>query len=276
VPGVKILVPLKQVSDPDCANQVKAVGDRVDTAGLFWKTNPFDEYALEAALRLTENGKAPKIRLGEVVVVTLGPKEAEGTLRSALAAGANRAIRVEATDEALDGRLVAHALKTIVEEENPELIILGEKSVDGEGHHVGQALAAMLDYPMVSSATSIREEEEGALVRREIDGGHCTVRIRFPAVVTVDLGIVGSEGVWAKSTEADFSYYDGIRFVPFTGVLQARKRDIATRTLQEVAPGITLGSTYHCFEAPPLRKPGIIVKDVAELMDKLANEARVL
>ena len=106
---MKILVPLKRVADPDNANKVKipASGDKIETTGLEWKPNPFDEYALEAALRLTENGKAPKQRLGEVVVVTLGPKECEQTLRSALATGADRAIRVDTTDEALDGRLVA-------------------------------------------------------------------------------------------------------------------------------------------------------------------------
>ena len=104
---MKVLVPLKRVSDPDNANKIKiaAGGAAVDTTGLEWKTNPFDEYALEAALRLTENGKAPKQRLGEVVVATLGPKECEQTLRAALATGADRAIRIEATDDALDGRL---------------------------------------------------------------------------------------------------------------------------------------------------------------------------
>lgn len=273
---MKVLVPLKRVSDPDCSNQVKAVGDRIDTTDISWKTNPFDECALEAALRLTENGRAPKTRLGEVVVVTLGSKDAESVLRSALAAGANRAIRVEATDDALDGRRVAHALKTIVEEEKPDLVLLGEKAVDSEGNHVGQALAAMLDYPMIGGASSMHEEDGGALVRRDVDGVRCTLRVRFPAVVTVDLGIVGTTGIVGKNSESDFSYYDGIRFVPFTAVLQAKKRDIVTRTLDEVAHGITLSSTYSRFEPPPKRKPGIIVKDVAELVDRLANEARVL
>lgn len=273
---MKVLVPLKRVPDPDRADQVRAVGDRVDTSGLSWKTNPFDEYALEAALRLTENGKIAKVRLGEVVVVTLGPKDADSTLRAALAAGANRAIRVETTDDALDGRLVAHALKTIVEEERPDVILLGEKVVDSEGNHVGQALAAMLDYPLVTSATGIHEEDGGALIRREVEGGRCTLRIRYPAVVMVDSGIVGSDGVVANHTEAGFTYYDGVRFVPFTAILRAKKGEIALRTLDDVAPGISLASTYCRFDPPPRRKPGILVKDVAELMDKLLNDARVL
>jgi electron transfer flavoprotein beta subunit len=275
---VKILVPLKRVSDPDFANRirVRVSGNHIDTASIPWKTNPFDEYALEAALRLTENGKMPKSRLGEVVVVTLGPKDAESTLRSALAAGASRAIRVEATDDVLDGRIVAHVLKAIVEEERPDLILLGEKAVDSESNHVGQALAAMLDYPMVTSATSIREEDSGVLVQKEHNGGRCTFRIRFPAVATVDLGIIGTNGIIAKNTEADFSYYDGVRFVPFTAILQAKKKSLATRTLAELAPGMILASDYYRFDSPPKRKPGVLVKDVAELMDRLVNEAHAL
>jgi electron transfer flavoprotein beta subunit len=273
---VKVLVPIKRVADPDSANQIKVVRDRIDTTGTSWKTNPFDECALEAALRLTEDGKAPKTRVGEVVVVTLGPKDAESVLRSALACGANRAIRVEAEDESLDGRLVAHALMTIVEEERPDLVLLGDKAVDSEGNHVGHALAAMLDYPLVTRASRIVEDEAGALVRREADGIRRTLRVRFPAIVTVDLEIVCPGGVSGRHTAEDFSYYDGVRFVSFTAVLQARKRDIVTRTLDEIAPGIGLGATYHQVDLTPKRKPGILVKDVAELVDRLANEARVL
>jgi electron transfer flavoprotein alpha/beta subunit len=102
------------------------------------------------------------------------------------------------------------------------------------------------------------------------------MRVRFPAIVAVDLDIVGTEGVIGKNTEKDFSYYDGVRFVPFTAILQAKKKDIVTRTLDELAPGIGLGATYHHFDQSPKRKPGILVKDVAELVDRLANEARVL
>ena len=124
---MKILVALKRVSDPDNANKVKipAAGDKIDTSGLEWKPNPFDEYALEAALRLTENGQQPKTRAGEVVVVTFGPKETETTLRAALATGADRAIRVDATDDALDGDLVARALKSIVDKEYPDVVLFG-------------------------------------------------------------------------------------------------------------------------------------------------------
>ena len=158
---MKILVPLKRVADPANHNKVKIPpsGDKIDTSGLEWQINPFDLYALETALRLTENGKTPKKREGEVVVITLGPKETETNLRSALATGADRAIRVETTDEALDGRLVALALKKLVEEEKPDLVVMGKQVVDGENNMVGQALAELLGWPTAISgaATSNRK-----------------------------------------------------------------------------------------------------------------------
>jgi electron transfer flavoprotein beta subunit len=189
---VKVLVALKRVADPDNANKVKiaAGGAAIDTTGLEWKPNPFDEYALEAALRLTENGKAPKARLGEVVVVTLGPKETEQTLRDALATGADRAIRVEATDDQLDGQLVANALQALVDAEKPDLVLMGKQAVDGDSNQVGQILAERLDWPMATFAATIKEEEGALLVGREVDGGVLTLRVKLPAVVTVDLRIV--------------------------------------------------------------------------------------
>src|SRR5258708_23787297 len=126
-PVVKVLVPLKRVSDPGNANKIKIAGGKVDTTGLEWKPNPFDEYAVETALRLTENGTSPKQRLGEVIVVTFGPKETEMTLRAALATGADRAIRVDSTDDQLDGDLVARALKAICDKEKPDLVLCGKQ-----------------------------------------------------------------------------------------------------------------------------------------------------
>jgi len=157
--SVKILVPIKRVADPDNANKVRigAGGQKIDTGNLEWKLNPFDEYALEAALRLNEDGKAPKARLGEVVVVSLGPKEVETNLRSALATGAERALRIDASDDQLDGRLVALALKKVVEEEKPDLILMGKQAVDGDSNQVGQILAELLDYPMATFAAKLRK-----------------------------------------------------------------------------------------------------------------------
>lgn len=273
---MKILVPIKRVIDPQSAGKVRCLADRVDTAGLDWKMNPFDEYALEAALRLTEDGKAPTTRLGEVIVVTLGPEEAESTLRTGLAIGADRAIHIQGSDDELDGRRVVHVLKAVVADEKPDLVLLGKQTVDGEGNYVGQALAAMLDYPMVFAATSLRETDDGMLVERQLNGAQCLMRVRFPAVVTVGLRIATPLSVYSKATALTFEYYDGVRFASLPAVMRARKKPLASRLLSELAPGIELTSRYWQFVTPPLRKPGFLVKDIAELIDRLANEARVI
>jgi electron transfer flavoprotein beta subunit len=275
---MKILVPLKRVSDPDNANKIKiaAGGNAVDTSGLEWKTNPFDEYALEAALRLTENAKAPKQRLGEVVVVSLGPKEAETTLRAALATGADRAIRVEATDDALDGRLVALALKALVDSEKPDLVVLGKQAVDGDSNQVGQRLAELLDWPMATFAATIREESGALLVGREVDGGVITLRVKLPAVVTVDLRIVAPTSVYSLHTDPSHKYSDGVRFAPLPAIMAAKKKPLDVKALTELAPGQTLTNRTLKFERPPARSAGIRVKDPAELVDKLINVSKVI
>ena len=275
---MKVLVSLKRVSDPDNANKIKIApnGAAVDTTGLEWKTNPFDEYALEAALRLTENGKAPKQRLGEVVVVTFGPKECEQTLRSALATGADRAIRVDTTDDALDGRLVAHALKSIVAAEKPDVVLLGKQAVDGDSNQVGQRLAELLDWPMATFAATIREEPGALLVGREVDGGVLTLRVRLPAVVTVDLRIVAPASVYSSHTEAAHKYGDGVRFAPLPAIMAAKKKPLDTKTLAELAPGVALTTKTLKFEKPAARSAGVKVKDVSELVEKLITVAKVL
>ncbi len=276
---LKILVPIKRVADPDNANKIKInpAGSAVDTSGLEWKMNPFDEYALEAALRLTENGKAPKARIGEVVVVTFAGKEAETTLRAALATGADRAIRVDTTDDALDGRLVALALKALVLAEKPDLGVMGKQAVDGDTNQVGQRLAELVDWPMATFAASVREEAENVLlVGREVDGGTLNLRVRLPAVVTVDLRIVAGASVHSRHTEAAFKYNDGVRFAPLPAIMAAKKKPLDTKTLAELAPGEKLTSPYARFERPSQRKAGIKVKDVAELVQRLSTEAKVI
>lgn len=275
---MKVLVALKRVADPDNANKVKiaAGGASVDTTGLEWKPNPFDEYALEAALRLTENGKAPKQRLGEVVVVTIGPKEVEQTLRAALATGADRAIRVEATDDQLDGRLVANALKAIVDAEKPDVVLMGKQAVDGDSNQVGQRVAELLDWPMATFAATIKEEEGALLVGREVDGGVLTVRVKLPAVVTVDLRIVAPLSVFSKVTEASFKYNDGVRFAPLPAIMAAKKKPLDVKPLGELVAGATLTTRYLKFERPAQRAAGVKVKDVPELVEKLANVAKVI
>jgi electron transfer flavoprotein beta subunit len=276
---VKILVALKRVADPDNANKVRiaAGGERVDTGNLEWKLNPFDEYALEAALRLTEDGKAPKQRLGEVVAVSLGPKEVETNLRSALATGADRAIRVEADDDKLDGRLVALALQKLVLEEKPDLVLMGKQAVDGDSNQVGQVLAELLDYPMATFAATIEEEASGSLkVSREVDGGVAVVRVRLPALVTVDLRIVAPASVYSAKTDRGFKYNEGVRFAPLPAIMQAKRKKLDVKQLAELTGDTALRTRYRKFAPPAQRKAGAKVASVAELVTKLANEAKVI
>lgn len=275
---MKILVPVKRVADPDNANKMKVSPDgaQVTSEGLEWKINPFDEYALEAALRLTENGASPKKREGEVVVVTMAPKEAETTLRSALATGADRAIRVEAGDDDLDGRVVAHALRKLVEEEKPDVVLMGKQTVDGDSNQVGQMLAELLDWPMATFAATLRQEQDGSLlVGREVDGGVLSLRVRPPCLVTVDLRIVSPEGVYSSLTDPSFKYNEGVRFAPLPAIMQAKRKPLTVRPLSELTD-VALTTKYTKFELPAKRSAGVKVKDVAELVQKLTEEARVL
>jgi electron transfer flavoprotein beta subunit len=276
---VKVIVALKRVADPDNANKVTVLADgsAVQTSGLEWRLNPFDEYALEAALRLTENGAQPKSRRGEVVVVSLAPKEAETTLRAALAMGADRALRIEASDDQLDGRLVALAFARIVATEKPDLVLMGKQTVDGESNQVAQRLAELLDWPMATFAATVVEEAEGVLsVGREVDNGVLTLRLRLPAVVSVDLRIVGGSSVRSHFTDVNFRYSDGVRFAPLPAIMAAKKKPLETQALEPLLAGAALTNRYRRFERPPQRKSGIKVKDVAELVERLTNEAKVV
>ncbi len=275
---MKVLVALKRVADPDNANKVKvpAGGEQIDTTGLEPKMNPFDEYALEAALRLTEDGKAPKTRLGEIVVVTAGPKESEPTLRSALAMGADRAIRIEADDSELDGLMVAQALKKVVEAESPDLVILGKQAVDGDSNQVGQLLAELLDYPMATFAATITQESENKLlVGREVDGGVLNVRLTTPCLITVDLRVVASKSVYSTATDPTFEYNEGVRFAPLPAIMKAKRKPLSVQPLAELT-NATLQTHYVSFGSPATRSAGVRVKDVGELVSKLKDEARVL
>jgi len=275
---VKILVPIKRVADPDNANKVKvpASGATVDTSGLEWKPNPFDEYALEAALRLTENGASPAKRNGEVIAVTFGPADTKTTLQSAMATGADRSIRVDAKDDELDGWTVARSLKAIVEKEKPDLVLMGKQAVDGDTNQVGQILAELLDWPMATFAATIQEESGAVLVGREVDGGVATLRVKLPALVTVDLRIVAPQSVYSSQTPKTHKYADGVRFAKLASIMAAKKKPMQELKLADVSGGGALKVTYAGFTPPPGRKAGIKVKDVAELVQKLKNEAKVI
>jgi electron transfer flavoprotein beta subunit len=260
------------------SNKVKvtADGSKVETTGLEWKPNPFDEYAVEAALRLTEDGKKPKVRAGEVVVVTLGPKETETTLRAMLATGADRAIRIEAEDDQLDGNIVARALQAIVEEEKPDYVLMGKQAVDGDTNQVAQLLAEYLGWPQATFAATIKESNGELEVGREVDGGMIRVKLKSPAVVSVDLRIVAPTSVYSSMTDPNFKYNDGVRFAALPAIMKAKRKPLAVKKLSEVAGDAKARINYVKFLPPKSRAAGIKVKDVAELVDKLKNEAKVL
>lgn len=272
---MKILVPVKQVADPDRSDKIGVLADRIEVAGLDGKINPFDECAVEAALRLTEDGRVPTQRKGEVVIVSLGPPVVESAMRSALAMGADRAIRIDTVDEALDGRRVAHALRAIVLREQPDLVLMGKQTADGDGQHVGQALGAMLEYPTVASAVSIRQKGTELVVQSGSETALSTFRMGLPGVVTVDLRIASALGVYSELTDPMFEYYDGVRFAALRAVMNAKKKPLSVLSLDELHLKVEGGLRYAGFEAPPQRTPGVRVKDVLELVEKLTTEAGV-
>lgn len=277
---MRILVALTRAIDPDNANRVRVSADglSVDRADLEYKTNPFDEYALEAALRLTEAGGAPKARLGDVAIVAVGTIDAEAIpLRHGLALGADRAIRVDADESMLDGAIVARALCAIAQREQPDLVILGKQSVDTESSQVGQRLAELLDWPMATCAATILEEPEGTLrVGREVDRGVQTVRLTPPAVITTDLRVVAPTSVRSKHTAAAFEYPRGVRYAPLPAILKARRKPLEVIALDALV-GRSQPSIRCVRYAPaPTRPMGRKVLDVDELVRALSEQAQVL
>jgi electron transfer flavoprotein beta subunit len=215
--------------------------------------------------------------VGEVVVVTFGAKDTETTLRSALATGADRAIRVDMTDDKLDGDLVARALKSLVEKEKPDLVLCGKQAVDGDSNQVGQLLAEYLGWPQATFAATIKsEDDKSLLVGREVDGGTIHLRVTLPAVVSVDLRIVAPKSVKSKHTADSHAYPDGVRFAALMAIMAAKKKPLAEVKLTDLTSDIALKINYTSFELPPARKAGIKVKSVSELVEKLKTEAKVL
>jgi len=275
---LKILVAVKRVADPENLNKVKLTPQgALDTSGLEQKASPYDEYALETALRLTENGASPKTRLGEVVVVTFGPKNAEQMLRAMLGTGADRAIRVDATDEALDGDVVARGLKAIVEKEKVDVVILGYQQAEHESNEVGQMLAEHLGWPQATFAASVRSEDDKALVvGREVEGGTAEIRCQLPAVLCVNDKIVHPKSVRSKHTPESHAYQDGVRFAALMAIMAAKKKPLTEMPLSDVVADPSLKVQYTKAELPPRRSAGVRVSDVKELVAKLKTEAKVI
>jgi electron transfer flavoprotein beta subunit len=277
---VKILVPVKRVCDPDNANKVKVSGDgtAVTSDGLEWKPNPFDEYAVEAALRLNENA-AKNEKLGETIVVSFGPADVQQTMRQTLAMGADRGVLVQAEDKQLDSLVVARALKALVDKEKPELVLMGKQAVDGDSNAVGQMLAEMLGWPMATFAAGISTNDGGKTltVEREVDTGVLTLKVKLPAVVTVDLRIVAPPSIKNGATPDTHKYNEGARYASLKGIMQAKKKPIEQVQLSAVGSDTTLSTTYSKFELPPKRTGSTtFVETVDDLLDKLKNVAKVL
>ena len=249
---MKILVPVKRVIDYNVKPRVKADGTGVDLANVKMSMNPFDEIAVEEALRLREKGAAT-----EVIAVSVGPAKATETLRTALAMGADRAILVQ-TDDEVEPLAVAKILKAIADAEQPGLVILGKQAIDDDSNQTGQMLAALMGRPQGTFANEVSVEGDHITVKREIDGGLETVKLAMPAIVTTDLRL------------------NQPRYASLPNIMKAKKKPLDEKAPADfgadVAPRLKVLKT----EEPGGRKAGVKVGSVAELVDKLKNEAGVL
>jgi electron transfer flavoprotein beta subunit len=272
---VKILVPLKRVPDPELKTKIK--DGAIDLSAANWVVNTFDEYAVETALRLIENA-ADGSRNGEVVVVTIGPDDAAQQLRSALAMGADRAIRVASDDRELDAGVVVAVLAKIVETEKPDLILMGKQAVDGDTNQVGQMLAGRLELPQATFAASVElgADKRSLTVGREVDAGVESKKVALPAVVTVDLRIVSPKAVKNGVTPASHEYQEGPRYASLKGIMAAKKKPLETRALADLGVSAAPSVKQVGVELPPPRVAGRKVADVAELVRLLKDEAKAL
>ncbi|MCM2475204.1 electron transfer flavoprotein subunit beta/FixA family protein [Rhizobium sp. CG5] len=249
---MKIVVPVKRVVDYNVKIRVKPDGSGVELANVKMSMNPFDEISVEEALRLKEAGKA-----SEVVVVSIGPAKAEETLRTGLAMGADRAILVE-TDDIVEPLAVAKILKGIVEAEAPGLVIVGKQAIDDDANQTGQMLSALLGWAQGTFASKIEIGDGKASVTREVDGGLQTIEIKLPAVVTTDLRL------------------NEPRYASLPNIMKAKKKPLDKKTPADFGVDTTARLKVLKTEEPSGRKAGVKVKSVAELVDKLKNEAGVL
>lgn len=283
---MKILVPIKRVADPDNASKLKVSSDgrAVTSEGLEWKMNPFDDWSLEAALRLTENAADKNARTGEVVLVSIGPNDenTQRIIREGLAKGAERGILVAAEDGALDAGVVAAVLKAIVDKEKPDLVVMGKQAADGDSNVAGTVLAEKLGWPIVNYAMRIKTKDDGKTleVQRELDTGVATVKVTGPAVVTTSDRILHPESVKNGVTPDDHKYAKlevGGRYASLKGIMQAKKKPIEQMSLSDLGVDTKRALNYTKFELPPARSgETTFVADVAELVDKLHNVAKVI
>lgn len=249
---MKALVAVKRVVDYNVKVRVKADGSDVDIGNVKMSMNPFDEIAVEEAVRLKEAGK-----VSEIVAVSLGEKKCEETLRTALAMGADRAVHVK-TDAKLEPLAVAKLLKAVADKENPQILLLGKQAIDDDANQVAQMLAALLNAAQGTFASKVQIEGEEALVTREIDGGEETVALKLPAVISADLRL------------------NEPRFVKLPNIMAAKKKPLEKLSPADLAVDISPRLNTVKFAEPKARQAGVKVADVAELVGKLKNEAKVI
>ncbi|MEY4208881.1 MAG: hypothetical protein RLZZ20_2033 [Pseudomonadota bacterium] len=249
---MKVLVPVKRVVDYNVKVRVKSDGSGVDIANVKMSMNPFDEIAVEEAMRLKEGGKAT-----EVVAVSCGVTQCQETLRTAMAIGADRGILLE-TDAELQPLAVAKLLKAIADKEQPQLIILGKQAIDDDCNQTGQMLAALLGWPQATFASKMVIEGDKAIVTREVDGGLETVSLSLPAIVTTDLRL------------------NEPRYVTLPNIMKAKKKQLDVVKPDELGVDVTPRLKTLKVAEPPKRSAGTMVPDVATLVAKLKNEAKVI
>jgi electron transfer flavoprotein beta subunit len=249
---MKVLVPVKRVVDYNVKVRVKSDGSSVDIANVKMSMNPFDEIAVEEAIRVKEAGKAT-----EVIAVSCGVTQCQETLRTAMAIGADRAVLVE-SDADLQPLAVAKLLKALVDKEQPQLVILGKQAIDDDCNQTGQMLAALLGWPQATFASKLVVEDGKAVVTREVDGGLETVSLKLPAIVTTDLRL------------------NEPRYVTLPNIMKAKKKPLDVVKPEDLGVDVTPRLKTLKVTEPPKRSAGAMVPDVATLVAKLKNEAKVI
>jgi electron transfer flavoprotein beta subunit len=242
---MKILVPVKRVIDYNVKPRVKADGTGVDLANVKMSMNPFDEIAVEEAIRLKEKGAAT-----EIVAVSVGPAKAAETLRTALAMGADRAILIE-TDEEVEPLAVAKILKAIADEEAPGLVILGKQSISDDSNQTGQMLAALMGRPQGTFANTVEVDGDSVIVKREVDGGLQTVKLAMPAIVTTDLRL------------------NEPRYASLPNIMKAKQKPLSVKTAGDYGVDLTPRLKTIKVAEPPVRQAGEKVADVTALVEKV-------
>ncbi len=249
---MKLLVPVKRVIDYNVKVRVKSDNTGVETSNVKMSMNPFDEIAVEEAVRMKEAGTVE-----EIIAVSMGVQQCQETIRTALAMGADRGIHVK-SDEELQPLAVAKLLKALVNKETPDLVILGKQAIDDDSNQTGQMLAALLDWPQGTFASGIELSDGKAKVIREVDGGLETIEISTPAIITTDLRL------------------NEPRYASLPNIMKAKKKPIEEISPEDLGIDVAPRLTTLKVEEPPKREAGMMVESVAELVEKLKNEAKVI